>query len=594
MPLQSGSSHEVISANIAELVKAGHPQKQAAAIAYKKAGRGTADDAGLLTKGSVNYSPGKGETKCRNCEHFVTGGTCELVEGVINPDYWCEKFEAKVAAARDEKLAFDRASQRTYDANGFLHVATSPISKANVCGYLGREINSVMEGKPGWQPLEPEKMYQLLRHPDEIAKGAKTFNNVPLLNIHASATASQFPQDAVIGSTGDDAKFEAPYLSNSLVIWKGDEIKDVENDIKKELSSSYRYRADMTPGTYQGQRYDGVMRDIVGNHVALVKEGRAGSDVVVGDSALVKIADLFAETSTTENDMTKPVLSRKASTVAGGLAIYLRPKLAADAKIDLSEHLKGLSAKNYATEAPKIATAITKALEGKLAKDASLADIGKVMDEMNQIPAEEGADTDPNSGLPMSLEEMKKKTMDNGDPAATVRQLLAGKVDPAVIEQVCAAIGGGAPGAADEETPEEKKTREEKEANDRRAHDAALLKNTVSKEDLEKAIKLAADNATKTQVSIREAEKAVRPYVGELVLAHDSAEAVYRTTLTSLGLAADELKDLPLAALKAILKAQPVPGSKSANTETHLAADAAVTDSYLKQFPETARLSGNQ
>ncbi|MCV5420626.1 DUF2213 domain-containing protein, partial [Escherichia coli] len=30
--------------------------------------------------------------------------------------------------------------------------------------------------------------------------------------------------------------------------------------------------------------YDGVMRDIVGNHVALVTEGRAGSDVVVGDS----------------------------------------------------------------------------------------------------------------------------------------------------------------------------------------------------------------------------------------------------------------------------------------------------------------------
>lgn len=39
MPLKSGSSDEVISDNIAELVKAGHPQDQAAAIAYKKAGR---------------------------------------------------------------------------------------------------------------------------------------------------------------------------------------------------------------------------------------------------------------------------------------------------------------------------------------------------------------------------------------------------------------------------------------------------------------------------------------------------------------------------------------------------------------------------
>jgi hypothetical protein len=43
----------------------------------------------------------------------------------------------------------------------------------------------------------------------------------------------------------------------------------------------------MTPGVSpQGEKYDGVMRDIVGNHVALVKEGRAGADVVVGDSKL--------------------------------------------------------------------------------------------------------------------------------------------------------------------------------------------------------------------------------------------------------------------------------------------------------------------
>lgn len=39
MPLKDGSSDETISANIAELVRAGHDPKQAAAIAYKHAGR---------------------------------------------------------------------------------------------------------------------------------------------------------------------------------------------------------------------------------------------------------------------------------------------------------------------------------------------------------------------------------------------------------------------------------------------------------------------------------------------------------------------------------------------------------------------------
>jgi hypothetical protein len=36
MPLQNGPSHAAFVANIKELVKAGHPVKQALAIAYKK------------------------------------------------------------------------------------------------------------------------------------------------------------------------------------------------------------------------------------------------------------------------------------------------------------------------------------------------------------------------------------------------------------------------------------------------------------------------------------------------------------------------------------------------------------------------------
>lgn len=38
MPLIKGSSPEIISENIAELVRSGRPQKQAIAIAYSQAG----------------------------------------------------------------------------------------------------------------------------------------------------------------------------------------------------------------------------------------------------------------------------------------------------------------------------------------------------------------------------------------------------------------------------------------------------------------------------------------------------------------------------------------------------------------------------
>lgn len=181
--------------------------------------------------------------------------------------------------AQDSAFAFDRASVRSYDADGMLHVSRTPISKANVCEYYGKEV-------PGWELLGllPEKPYKFLRDPEELKKAASTFNNKPLLDLHEAVSILNPPKEMIVGSTGTDAEFEHPYLYNSLVNWDSSSISGIESKRQREISSSYRWRPDMTPGVYEGEAYDGVMRDIVCNHVAIVPSGRAGPDVFVYDS----------------------------------------------------------------------------------------------------------------------------------------------------------------------------------------------------------------------------------------------------------------------------------------------------------------------
>ena len=179
-----------------------------------------------------------------------------------------------------ECLAFDRASVRTIDANGRLQISRTNISKANVNAYYGREIPRSEE-----LGLEPNKLYRLWRHPDELRKAAKTFNNIPVLSKHIPDFPTDPPNEFRVGVTHSNAEFDGTYLTVGMSIWDNSAIAGIESGEQRELSASYKYVADMTPGvTPDGETYDGVMRDIFGNHEALVPDGRAGPDVLVADS----------------------------------------------------------------------------------------------------------------------------------------------------------------------------------------------------------------------------------------------------------------------------------------------------------------------
>ncbi|NTU49343.1 MAG: DUF2213 domain-containing protein [Desulfobulbaceae bacterium] len=183
------------------------------------------------------------------------------------------------------RLAFDRDSMRREDANGYLHVQTSPISKAQVVPYYGKEV-------PGFAELglDPDKIYQVYRPAEELEKSAATFNNLPIISVHKPISAAEFDsvKPLIIGSTGTDSVFNDPYLENSLVFYDGAFIEKIADKTQAELSACYRYTPIVRSGLFNGERYDIIMTDLIGNHVALVEEGRAGSDVVVADSQSIK------------------------------------------------------------------------------------------------------------------------------------------------------------------------------------------------------------------------------------------------------------------------------------------------------------------
>ncbi len=179
--------------------------------------------------------------------------------------------------------ALDR-SARSFDQDGHLRISSSVISASEINSYYGREI-------PGFDQLglDPRKMYQLYRPPEELAKAAASFDGKPLMSTHRPQPADDFQPGIVVGVVKNPI-WRAPNLLASIVVWNQIAIDGIESGKQRALSCGYSYEADMTPGTYNGRSYSGVMRNISGNHISLCSEGRV-KNAIVGDSARNLIMD---------------------------------------------------------------------------------------------------------------------------------------------------------------------------------------------------------------------------------------------------------------------------------------------------------------
>lgn len=432
-----------------------------------------------------------------------------------------------------DTIALDRASARAFDQDGHLNVTGCRISKATVNPYYGREIpNAASLG------LDGEKIYQVLRPAEALEAAASTFEGKPLLDEHRPVTAEDHDPEKVVGAIRN-VRFEPPFLVADLSVWDGDAIKDIQSGSKKELSCGYRYSPVLESGVFEGHPYDLRMADIAGNHLALVHEGRAGPECVVGDSSPVK-KDWFMPANR--------ALTRRAVAAQGALLAYLRPKMAADAKIDLSPVLISIG-KTF--DAAALARSVNDATAGKLAQDAALDGLLPLLTEVAGLALDEDDDDD----------EKKEKKAEDEDP--------------------------------DEKDDDKDKKAQDKAKDEDPDDEDDKDEDKISKSAMDAAIKAAAkaaeDRAIRRQRDIREAERFVRPWVGDLAVVHDSAEGVYRAALTTLGVNVGKVHP---DALRPILEAQPKPGEQVRRAGSSIAAmDAAASDEYLKMFPNAGRLN---
>jgi hypothetical protein len=305
------------------------------------------------------------------------------------------------------------------------------------------------------------------------------------------------------------------------------------------------------------------------------------------------------------------VLTRKAAMTMGALHGFLKPRLAVDSKLDLLPILARVTSKNFITLKPKLAADVKKAVNGKLAKDASVAGLAELLDALGEekgggmddpLPLE----TEENAGLPLdkSMDDEMDDEMGGGPDADAHAQIIAflkDKLSPEDMMAVQQLISGEVADAAlDEDKDDDAAKDEDMDDKDKKAKDEPPpfkgkpeVGGGMSKDAVNKAIKLASDEAVKkavkqaqdTATAIREAERFVRPWVGDLAMAHDSAEAVYATTLKALG---KDVKGVHPSAYKIILEGVPLPNGKQ--QENVHAMDSAETSDFAKRYPEVARI----
>jgi uncharacterized protein len=149
---------------------------------------------------------------------------------------------------------------------GYLR-AWASIARTGIQLYTDADGSVRREYRPATEVASPESLAS-------FAGKAITSEHPPVL-LDAENT-----KDYQVGFSGTEVVYDDGFVKAVMTITDKEAIERIMRGDAREVSAGYRVNYDPTPGvTENGEHYDGIQKEIIGNHIAVVRRGRAGPQV---------------------------------------------------------------------------------------------------------------------------------------------------------------------------------------------------------------------------------------------------------------------------------------------------------------------------
>jgi hypothetical protein len=316
---------------------------------------------------------------------------------------------------------------------GYLAVRAKA-ARAGVYDYLGREVDP--EGKH----FSADQVVKVYRPEDEVfaTDAVHSFLMKPITDEHPSqpVTADNWRQHAKGVNAG--ALRDGQYLAFDLVVMDRAAIEAVDAG-KKQLSNGYACDLAFESGTTPlGDAYDAVQRQIRGNHIALVRAGRAGPECAIADGGKQKfeICDAATVILTALEDQETPTMPH--TLIIDGLQV---PNVSDEAKAAIEKlqgQITGLTADKAAAE--KQVGELTATVQ---TKDGEIAGLNAKLKDAEVTPAKLQLLADARAKVVAAAQALQPGIVVDGKTDAEIRKEAVGaKLGDAAKDMSDAAIEG--------------------------------------------------------------------------------------------------------------------------------------------------------